>query len=119
MKNNKSKRDLAKEVASAHDMTAQTARKIVNTFLETMREEIVSHGRIEIRGFGVFEVVTRAEKEGRNPKTGERVQIAERQRIKFKPSALMLAAIELKKAACDASGEVEIVEDVEESSFRF
>ena len=57
----------------------------VNTIFETMAHELEKGGRIEIRGFGSFSVRQMKARQGRNPKTGEAVQISPRSSVHFKP----------------------------------
>lgn len=56
---------------------------IVNAVFECMVEALASGERIEIRGFGSFAVKTRKAHEGRNPKTGEKVQVPDRRALSF------------------------------------
>ena len=56
----------------------------VKTMLERMSEALASGERIEIRGFGSFQVKVREAREGRNPKTGEEVQIPAKRTPFFK-----------------------------------
>ena len=57
---------------------------VVNTVFEEMREALVEGDRIEIRGFGSFSVKAREAREGRNPKTGDVVQVAAKRVPYFK-----------------------------------
>lgn len=52
--------------------------QIVDTIFQQMRLTLIKKNRIEIRGFGSFEVRTREARVGRNPKTGKTVQVKER-----------------------------------------
>ncbi|RMD98898.1 MAG: integration host factor subunit beta [Deltaproteobacteria bacterium] len=56
-------------------LTKKDSTLIVNTIFETMTEALKRGERIEIRGFGIFSVVDREPRIGRNPKSGERVEI--------------------------------------------
>lgn len=58
---------------------------VVKTLVETLTEQLSAGGRIEIRGFGSFGVKTRTGRVGRNPKTGEPVQVPEKKVPCFKP----------------------------------
>jgi len=57
---------------------------VVNTIFDSMTEALKQGGRIEIRGFGSFQVKIREAREGRNPKTGEEVQIPAKRTPFFK-----------------------------------
>ena len=54
-------------------------------FMEVVKNELSKGNQINLRGFGVFEVLERAAKIGRNPKTGEPVKIPAHKVPKFKP----------------------------------
>jgi DNA-binding protein HU-beta len=64
--------------------TKADAKKAVNAFLETVTETLKSGDKVIFTGFGSFEVNERAAKEGRNPQTGEAVQIKATKAPKFK-----------------------------------
>ena len=57
---------------------------VVNTIFDSMTEALKLDERIEIRGFGSFQVKVREAREGRNPKTGEEVQIPAKRTAFFK-----------------------------------
>ena len=70
------KRDLIEKVADRKkDITQKDAELIVNTVFDAMTEALASGDRIEIRGFGSFEVRERRARDGRNPRTGEQVSL--------------------------------------------
>lgn len=64
-----------------HDVVA----KGVNLILNQMVSTIVSGKRVEVRGFGSFNIHTFSERVARNPKTGESVLVPERRNVRFKP----------------------------------
>jgi integration host factor subunit beta len=63
-------------------LTKKECEVIVDTVFQNMRDALHRGEKIEIRGFGSFTVRLRRSKEGRNPKTGEKVSIPEK-RIPF------------------------------------
>ncbi len=63
-------------------LTRKHAELVVNTIFESMKDALMEGDRIEIRGFGSFQVRTRAARTGRNPKTGDAVAI-EQKRVPF------------------------------------
>jgi len=65
-------------------LTQSDIEAIVKTILESMAQQLASDGRIEIRGFGSFSVIERPARVGRNPKTGEAVQVPEKRVPHFK-----------------------------------
>ena len=60
------------------------AEKAVKAFTDAVAEELVKGGKVQIVGFGTFEVSERAAREGRNPKSGESMTIAASKAPKFK-----------------------------------
>ena len=58
---------------------------VVNTIFDSMTQALKKGERIEIRGFGSFQVKVREAREGRNPKTGEKVELAGKYVPHFKP----------------------------------
>ncbi len=57
---------------------------IVNTLFKDMSDALKEGDKIEIRGFGSFKIIERAERIGRNPKTGEKVSVAKKKAVFFK-----------------------------------
>ena len=78
------KRDIAKAIAEAAGITLAEAREIVQRVFESIIETLVKNGRIELRNFGVFKVKKRKPRQGRNPRTGEKVVVPERTVVTFK-----------------------------------
>lgn len=64
------------------NLAARDVEIIVNTIFDGMTDALVKNDRIEIRGFGSFEVRIRRPRQGRNPKTGSSVDVSER-RVPF------------------------------------
>ena len=64
--------------------TKADAEKGVNAFLETVADALKSGDKVAFTGFGTFEVTERAAREGRNPQTGEKMQLKAVKAPKFK-----------------------------------
>ena len=79
------KKDIAKAVAAKTGIPAFQAQEIVQKTFDAIVATLITERRIELRGFGVFEVKKRAARNGRNPRTGEKVFVPERLIVKFKP----------------------------------
>jgi len=79
------KSDLIEKVQDATGMKKPEAAVAVNALFNGIRDALLSGERIELRGFGVFEVKDRKRGIGRNPKTGEEVEIPPGKTIRFKP----------------------------------
>jgi integration host factor subunit beta len=57
---------------------------ITDSFFDTIVEQLAKGGRVELRGFGTFTVRSREPREGRNPRTGESVQVSAKHVAHFK-----------------------------------
>jgi len=69
------KTDLVNAVAEASDLSKKDAGKAVDAVFETVMDTLKSGEKVQIIGFGNFEVRDRAARKGRNPQTGEEIQI--------------------------------------------
>jgi len=79
------RRELIEKLAQKFEgMNLRDAELVVETIFEAMAETLSQGKRIEIRGFGSFEVRTRRAKQSRNPKTGAKVQVKEKKVPFFK-----------------------------------
>ncbi len=79
------KADLVEEVARVTQLTKKQAEGIVNLVFETIVDSLRSGRKIELRGFGSFRIRNRGARLGRNPKTGERVEVPPKRIPYFKP----------------------------------
>lgn len=69
------KSELVKELATDANISQDEASLVVNTFVDSMKEALMSGGRVEIRGFGSFKIKEYHSYSGRNPRTGEKVDV--------------------------------------------
>lgn len=69
------KTELIEIISEKHKMPKSKAEVIVNTIFESMAQTLEDDGRIEIRGFGSFVNRDYGTRKGRNPKTGEPIQV--------------------------------------------
>ena len=79
------KADIVNRVAEVSDVPRVKAALAVDTILNAMKEALRNGKRIELRGFGVFQVRDRKKGVGRNPKTGVEVPITPGKTVRFKP----------------------------------
>ena len=79
------KTDLVNRVIEASAVSRVKAAEAVESVLHAMKEALGQGKRIELRGFGVFQVRARKRGVGRNPKTGVEVRIAPGKTVRFKP----------------------------------
>ena len=88
------KRELVIAVAVRLGYTQNEVASVVQTAFDTITDCLVQGQRLEIRNFGVFEVKKRDARIGRNPRTGEEVEIAEKQVASFKPGKALKEYVE-------------------------
>ena len=79
------KLDIINEVVSKTGITKSKAEVAVEAVFETMKKSLARGDRIELRGFGVFNVRPRKTGIGRNPRTGAEVSIPPGKAVRFKP----------------------------------
>jgi DNA-binding protein HU-beta len=79
------KSDIVDRVAELTDVPRVKAAEAVDTIIEAMKNALCAGKRIELRGFGVFQVRDRKKGVGRNPKTGVEVAITPGKTVRFKP----------------------------------
>jgi integration host factor subunit beta len=87
--------DLVEALAARFEqLTHRDAEFAVKTVLDAMSEALVKGHRIEIRGFGSFTINRRPPRVGRNPRSGESVQIPEKRVPHFKPGKALREAVD-------------------------
>lgn len=79
------KHDIVNEVVDRTGITKTKAEVAVETVFESMKKALGKGDRIELRGFGVFNVRPRKTGIGRNPRTGQEVSIPPGKAVRFKP----------------------------------
>ncbi|MGQ9634781.1 MAG: HU family DNA-binding protein [Bryobacteraceae bacterium] len=80
------KADLIDEVSRLVDLTRKESEVIVEVIFDSIVKSLRNGDKIEIRGFGSFRTRERQARIGRNPKTGERVEVPPKRIPYFKPS---------------------------------
>ena len=78
------KQQLVEAMASKSELTKVDTEKALKAFIDTVTDELKNDGKVQLVGFGTFEVAERAERQGRNPKTGETITIPASKSPKFK-----------------------------------
>lgn len=81
------KAELVSAMAEKTGLTKKDAEASLNAFTDVVAEELKKGEKIQLVGFGTFEVSERAARMGRNPSTGEAIQIAATKTAKWKPSS--------------------------------
>ena len=77
--------ELVKKIKAELKMTTKETEAILDVVFGEMRMALETEGKVKF-DFGAFEVVEKAERVGRNPKTGEEIVIPAKKVVKFKPS---------------------------------
>ena len=83
-KNKMNRTELISAMSEKSELTKVDTEKALKAFIDTVTEELKNGGKVQLVGFGTFEVVERAERNGRNPKTGEAITIPASKSPKFK-----------------------------------
>ena len=96
------KKEIARFVHENTDLTLADSQAAVQGTFEAISKLLLKHGRVELRGFGVFTVQTRAARKAHNPRTGEEVFVEEHDTVTFKPSKLMKADVQAAREAKEA-----------------
>jgi len=101
------KADLVEEVARVSDLTKKHSETIVNTVFDSIIQALQRDDKIELRGFGSFRIRQRRSRQGRNPKTGDKVDVPAKRIPYFKPGKelkeLINAAIEAAQSVAAAA----------------
>ncbi|PZU09932.1 MAG: integration host factor [Sphingobium sp.] len=78
--------DLAEAVASAHDLSKADARKLVDAVIGAIADAAAKGDEVSLSGFGKFKVKDSPARQGRNPSTGETIEIAASKKLAFTPA---------------------------------
>lgn len=87
------KTEMIKEIAERTELTKADSEKVLAAFQDIVKEKLASGDKVQLVGFGTFETVERAGREGRNPRTGESMYIEKSISPKFKPSNALKEAV--------------------------
>lgn len=87
------KAELVAAVATKADISRNDAEAALKAFQDVVTEELVKGEKVQLVGFGTFEVTTRAARVGRNPRTGEEMEISESKSPKFKVGKALKDAV--------------------------
>lgn len=84
---------LAAALAETHDMTKSQAEGLATNFVGLLVDQLKGGNRLRIAGLGILEVKNRPARTGRNPATGEVIEIAASKKIAFRPSKELKEAV--------------------------
>lgn len=83
------KNDIVRTLAEKYELEIASTRRVVQGTLDMILEALLKGDKVELRNFGVFEVIERKGRIARNPKSRQEVYIPERKVVKFKPGKVM------------------------------
>jgi DNA-binding protein HU-beta len=83
------KNELAERVARRNGLAASQARQVVETAIDVISDELAGGGEVALAGFGKFSVSHRAARQGRNPSTGQPIQIGASKAAKFSAASAL------------------------------
>ena len=87
------KTELVAAVAEQADISKKDAEKVLKAFVDVVTEEMKKGEKVQLVGFGTFEVSDRAAREGRNPQTGKTMKIEACKAPKFKAGKALKDAV--------------------------
>ena len=87
------KTELVAAVAEQADISKKDAEKALKAFVDVVTEEMKKGEKVQLVGFGTFEVIERAAREGRNPQTGKTMKIEACKAPKFKAGKALKDAV--------------------------
>ena len=87
------KTELVAAVAEQADISKKDAEKVLKSFVDVVTEEMKKGEKVQLVGFGTFEVSERAAREGRNPQTGKTMKIEACKAPKFKAGKALKDAV--------------------------
>ena len=90
------KTELVAAIAQKAELSKKDAEKAVKAFTEVVAKELKKGGKVQLVGFGTFEVAKRAAREGRNPQTGATMKIKASKAPRFKAGKALKDAVNAK-----------------------
>ena len=97
------KAELVEEVARVSELTKKHSEIIVNTVFDSIVDALRKDEKIELRGFGSFRIRQRRSRQGRNPKTGDKVDVPAKRIPYFKPGKELKELINTTAASTDSA----------------
>jgi integration host factor subunit beta len=95
--------ELVQKLCEDHpDLTVKEIERVVSAFFDSITAQLQRGGRVELRGFGAFSTRDRDARKGRNPRTGDSVDVAAKRVPYFKPGKEMRERLNLQEGAAAA-----------------
>jgi len=96
------KADMAEHLFNALGLNRREARDLIDSAFEEIRMALERGEEVKLSGFGVFDLLHKKERPGRNPKTGEEIPITARRVVTFRPGPKLKAQVETYAGAAQA-----------------
>ncbi|MCA9320828.1 MAG: integration host factor subunit beta [Planctomycetes bacterium] len=96
------KKELAYRISEKTGLKKVVIKKIIQSFIDEIIDELAAGNRLEFREFGVFEIKTRAARKARNPRTGKRVDVPAKSVVHFKAGRLMKERVQAGEESREA-----------------
>ncbi len=90
------KNELITQMAAKAEMSKKDTEKVLKAFEDVVTQELVNGGKVQLVGFGTFDVADRAAREGRNPQTGDAMPIPASRAPRFKVGKALKDAVNSK-----------------------
>jgi DNA-binding protein HU-beta len=87
------KKEIVAKMARDSGITLHQGQKAFQSLLEAIKTSLRNGSKVNLSGFGSFELRVREARRGRNPKTGEGIDVPKRKRIKFNPSRMFKGSL--------------------------
>ena len=88
------KADMAERLFERLGLTKREAKQLVESFFEEIRSALEDGEQVKLSGFGNFDLRSKNERPGRNPKTGEEIPICARRVVTFRPGQKLKARVD-------------------------
>ena len=88
------KADMAEHLVDKLGLNKKEAKDLVEAFFEEIKQALEDGTQVKLSGFGNFDLRTKSERPGRNPKTGEDIPIKARRVVTFKPGQKLKSRVE-------------------------
>jgi len=88
-RDNLTRKDLAQSICEKMGFSQRSASDLVDEFFHCLKQSLLKEEQVKIVQFGTFKVINKASRMGRNPQTGETMEISKRGMVSFKPSKVL------------------------------
>ncbi len=88
-------RDMAESLFNEMGLNKNEARDLVHLFFQELKASLAVGEQVKLSGFGNFELRDKKERPGRNPRTGEKIPVAARRVVIFRPGNKLKARVEV------------------------